>query len=215
MVLYHYRLMIKSKTRERDTIYIVLPHLHMRISAFLPLALGLIVMLEGTLTFSVILSAALLHEAGHYFFIRLCNAKITRIDIEVLGALIVYKDGDTTLNADIAIAMGGILANITAATIGIICFTVYYNLYLLIFITANFALAFINLLPVLSLDGGKALSSLLFKRYNIDIAERVSRKISFAAKMVLLIISGLLVILSEFNTALIILFMLNFVQLNN
>ncbi|HAN21746.1 MAG: hypothetical protein A2Y15_00420 [Clostridiales bacterium GWF2_36_10] len=161
------------------------------------------------------LSAAILHEFGHYLFIRLCGAKITRLDIEVLGALIVYANGSTNLNADIAIAMGGILVNITAAMVGIICFTFFYNIYLLIFIASNLALAFVNLLPVASLDGGRALNALLIKKYDIDIAERISYKMSVFGKLILISISGILVVLSGFNTAMIILFLLNFVQIYN
>lgn len=187
----------------------------MRISVFLPLALGLIVMLEGGLTFSIILAAALLHELGHYVFIRLYGARLQRIDIEVLGALIVYGDGDTSLNADIAIAMGGILFNLAAALTGILLFTFYYELNLLIFISANFFLAFINLLPISSLDGGRALAAILFKKYDIDLADRAARRISRYAKIFLISFSAVLILLSGLNTALIILFLLNFIQINN
>ncbi|PKM62577.1 MAG: hypothetical protein CVU97_04690 [Firmicutes bacterium HGW-Firmicutes-21] len=159
--------------------------------------------------------AALIHETGHYFFIRLFGARITRIDIEVLGAMIVYADGDTGLNADIAIAMGGILFNILAALIGIMFFMFYYDIYLFIFIAANLALAFVNLLPVASLDGGRALTAVLFKKCDIDKAERIARRVSFTGKMLLLLFSGFLVILSGFNTAMIVLFLLNIIQINN
>lgn len=187
----------------------------MRISVFLPLALGLLVMLEGAMSFCIILSAALIHELGHYFFIRLCGAKIKRIDIEVLGALIAYADSDTSLNSDIAIAMGGIVFNLSAAVIGTALFTVYYNLYLLIFIAANFALAFINLLPIASLDGGRAANAILIKKYDIIKAERIAHGFSFVAKMILFTFSASLIFLSGFNTALIILFLLNFIHISN
>lgn len=161
------------------------------------------------------LSAALLHELGHAFFIRLCGAKIKRVDIEVLGALIAYADGDTSLNADIVISMGGILFNLSAAVIGILFFTLFYDVYLLIFIAANFALAFVNLLPVSILDGGRALNAILLKKCEIVQAEKIAHGISFIAKIVLLGFSAVLIVLSGMNTALMILFLLNFVYINN
>lgn len=170
-------------------------------------------LLEGLQTFLVILSAVLLHELGHCFFIRLCGAKITRVDIEVLGALIVHDY--TGLDADIAISLGGIVFNFIAAAVGIGFFVFYRNLYLLVFICANIAFAFFNLLPVANLDGGRALNAYLLKRKEIDTAERLSGSISTAAKVFLILVSAAMVCLSGFNTAMIFLFLLNLIQLNN
>ena len=182
---------------------------------FLPISLALIALLEGGEVFLLMLSAALVHELGHYFFIKLCGARITRVDIEVLGALIVYADGHTALNEDIAISFGGIIFNIAAAVIGIGCFTFIYELHLLIFIAANLALALVNLLPASSLDGGKALSAILLKKYEIDKAERIGKRVSIIAKGMLIVFSVGLIVLSGFNIALIILFLLNIIQISN
>ena len=97
------------------------------------------------MSFGIILSAALLHELGHFILIKLCGAKIKRVDIEVLGAVIAYSEVDTSLNSDISIALGGIVFNLVAAVVGIAFFTCYYDLYLLIFIAANLSLAFLVL----------------------------------------------------------------------
>ena len=170
-------------------------------------------MLEGNKTFLIIMSAVVLHELGHCFFIRLCGAKITRIDIEVIGALIVYDYSD--LNSDIAVSLGGIIFNLASAFAGTAFFVFNRNLYLLVFICANLALAFINLLPVSNLDGGRALNAFLLKKKDIDVADRISRRVSFIAKVLLLLISALLIYLSGFNIAMIILFLLNLIQINN
>jgi membrane-associated protease RseP (regulator of RpoE activity) len=180
---------------------------------FLPVSTALILMLEGSKTFLVILSAVLLHEFGHFFFIKLCGAKITRVDIEVLGALIVYDYTD--LNADIAISLGGIIFNLVSAAVGIGFFILYKNLYLLIFICANFAFAFFNLLPIANLDGGRALNAYLLKKKDIDVAEKVSGSVSLGAKIFLILLSAVMIYLSGFNTAMIFLFLLNLIQLNN
>lgn len=155
----------------------------------------------------------LLHELGHCFFIKLCGAKITRVDIEVLGALIVHDY--TSLDADIAISLGGIIFNFIAAAVGIVFFLFYKNLYLLVFICANIAFAFFNLLPIASLDGGRALNAYLLKRKEIDAAEKLSGGISIGAKIFLILISAAMIVLSGFNTAMIFLFLLNLIQLNN
>jgi len=160
------------------------------------------------LSFGIILSAALLHELGHFILIKLCGAKIKRVDIEVLGAVIAYSEVDTSLNSDISIALGGIVFNLVAAVVGIAFFTCYYDLYLLIFIAANLSLAFVNMLPAAGLDGGRALNALLLKRFDIIKAERVSRVVSLVAKIFLIALSAMLMVLSCFNTAMIILFLL-------
>lgn len=170
-------------------------------------------LLEGIESFLVILSAVIVHEFGHIFFIKLCKAKITRVDIEVLGALIVYDYTD--LDADILISLGGIVFNFFAAAVGTTFFVFDKDLYLLVFICANLAFAFFNLLPIAGLDGGRALNACLLKKKDIDIAERLTNKISMGAKIFLILVSALLIYLSGFNTAMIFLFLLNLIQLNN
>lgn len=173
----------------------------------------LLFLLEKGLTFLLIFTAALIHELGHLFCIRLCKARIIRTDIEAVGALIVYSSGETSLDEDIAIALGGIIFNFITAILGILFFTYYYNLYLLIFILANMALACINLLPVSFLDGGRFLHSFLLKKVTVDKAERISHITSVTSKILLLIFTAFLIYISGFNTALIILFLINLLQI--
>ncbi|HOJ47399.1 MAG TPA: hypothetical protein PLD48_00825 [Bacillota bacterium] len=173
----------------------------------------MLLLLEGIESFLVILSAVLVHEFGHIFFIKLCKAKITRIDVEVLGALIVYDYAD--LDADILISLGGAAFNFFAAAAGTAFFVFYQNLYLLLFICANLAFAFVNLLPVAGLDGGRVLHACLLKKKDIDVAERMTAKISTGAKVFLILVSAGMIYLSGFNTAMIFLFMLNLIQLTN
>lgn len=191
----------------------MLPRLKIRISVLLPFTAGLIVYLEGPAVAGILFACALIHEGGHLFFIKLCGAKVVRADIEAIGALIIYDDRATGLNADAAIALGGPLFNLTAAVAGIGFFCFYYNVYIFTFIAANLALAFINLLPISGLDGGRALYSVLVKNRPVGKADLAAARVSTAFKLVLLAISGALVVLSGFNTAMTLLFILNLLQI--
>ncbi len=156
--------------------YAVFPRLRLRVNLFALPAIVLLFLLEGPLPASLLLLAALLHECGHLVALRIFHVPLRRVDIEPLGANLVYDDALCPLRASAWIAFSGALANLLAV---LCCLPFLYffpqNLPLAFFALANAFLAFLNLLPWSCLDGGRLLLDLLLLCTPPDRASDVDR----------------------------------------
>ncbi len=99
------------------------------------------------------LSAALLHECGHIFVMLLCNAGAFGIRITLFGAEI-----DSTSLAGLS-ALKRVLIYSAGAAVNLVSGIIAGGDTL--FGLCSFVLAFINMLPVTSLDGGCVLYEIL------------------------------------------------------
>lgn len=172
--------------------YAVFPRLRLRVNLFALPAFALMLWLEGGLPAALLLLAALLHELGHFAALRVYGIPIRRVDLEPMGARIVYDDALCPLRASAWIAFSGALVNLfvcTAVSVFLaLGFSGAYQLPLLFFALANGFLALLNLLPWETLDGGKLLLALLLLRLPPERsgdAERICRTVSRAAAVLL------------------------------
>lgn len=117
-------------------------------------------------TFFPFLISVVLHEAGHLAVLGLCGAKICRIKLKALGAVIVTEP--LSWGREFLSAAAGPAVNLT--------------LFLLLlrknppFAMVNFCLLFFNLLPFYPLDGGRMLRSLLsmlFSDRTVFLTEKI------------------------------------------
>lgn len=172
--------------------YVVFPRLHLRVNLFALPAFALMFWLEGGLPAALLLSAALLHELGHLAALRLYGIPVRRVDLEPMGARIVYDDALCPLGASAWIAAAGALVNLFVC-IAVSLFLALagdgaHQLPLLFFALANGFLALLNLLPWETLDGGKLLLDLLLLRLPPERsgdAERICHIVSRAAAFLL------------------------------
>lgn len=134
---------------------------------------------EGVIT----LFCALLHELGHYFAARVCNAAPTRIVIYPFGADMALPVGLRSYKSDIFIALCGPLINLILFVIGIaLDFSDF-------FCACNLALAFVNLMPIHGLDGGIVLRNLLLSFLMPKTAERAVLGVTFTVLFLLYLFS--------------------------
>lgn len=172
--------------------YAVFPRLRLRVNLLALPAFALMLWLEGGLPAALLLSAALLHELGHFAALRLYGIPVRRVDLEPMGARIVYDDALCPLRASAWIAVSGALVNLSACT-AVSLFLVFgffgaYQLPLLFFALANGFLALLNLLPWETLDGGRLLLTLLLLRLPPERsgdAERICHTVSRVAAFLL------------------------------
>lgn len=195
--------------------YVYLHKLKLKISIFLPVCMFILVWLEGVEGYLILMSAAVIHEMGHLFAIKLCGAEIMCIEVRVIGAVIFYNSRTTSYRDDMYISLAGPALNLAFAFAGCLLFIVFYNVRLLLFIATNFFLAFVNMLPISGLDGGSAFEAVMCMGHDLGGAVEKCKTASILAKLVLLIFTGFLVVISGFNTAMIVLFILNIIQLLN
>ena len=163
--------------------YAVFPRLKLRVNLFALPAFFLTLYLEGPLPTLLLLAAALLHEGGHFLALKASAVPVRRVDLNPMGAVILYDDSLCSLTASGWIAFAGAGANLTAL---LICLPwALKSPYLLFFALANGFLAFLNLLPWQALDGGKLLFSILCRRLPTEMAETTCRIVSRVTAMLL------------------------------
>ena len=119
---------------------------------------ALLISLDRTALSLVPFLAAICHELGHLAVMRTVKMDVREAKITLFGAEIRSVGYKNELSRAAVYAAGG-AANIISALI--VLATGFDGAYAELFVTCSFALAFINLLPIRSLDGGCIIEALL------------------------------------------------------
>lgn len=131
------------------------------------------------------ITSVIVHEAAHLTVIALCGCTVEGIEVTPVG-LIIQRIGLTGHLQDIAIHLAGPLANLGMAGI----------LYALSMdaqalpVTANLFFGLLNLLPIETLDGGKAFEAMLATRLSELRCLRVCRLLSNTCLLLLWMLSA-------------------------
>lgn len=137
---------------------------------FLLIAAALIYLDGQGLVFWCIL-ACLLHEAGHWWMIRLLGGRVQAVRLTAVGAeMKLDMHRPLSYGREVAAALAGPMVSLAAAWIAarLKCF---------LFAGMNLSLGALNLIPAVPLDGGRAVYHALGAFYPGG-AERISRWIS-------------------------------------
>ena len=133
--------------------------------AILPLLL-LFFLNDLILEFLLVFHILLIHELGHILVAYKCNVKIREINIFPLGAIIKFQ---YLLGIDpfkeIIISFAGPLVNLIIVFLSLLL-TKYNSSfkYMNLIIESNLLLFIINMLPIIPLDGGRILKSILYMK---------------------------------------------------
>lgn len=92
----------------------------------------------------------IIHEIGHYFFIRIFKYKATNITVYPFGGIISYQEKNDFIHKSFFIMIGGVLFNL-------IFYLVFSILNIKILAQINLCFFIINILPINPLDGGRLL----------------------------------------------------------
>ena len=122
-----------------------------------------------------LLSAIVLHEAGHLAAAFLLGWGMPSVNFGAAGIRLCYRGAHKTLPS-VAVSLAGSLAGVLSSLIPIL--PEQFRLYSLGF-------AFLNLLPILRLDGGGALLAVLEAIMLPDRAYRTARTVSAATVLLL------------------------------
>lgn len=142
----------------------------------------------------LLLAAAGIHELGHLAAIRLLGAEIRGIRLAVGGMVIDYNGCRLSYFGDMVTALAGPAASILAA--------VFFSLVarsqpldgLFYFTGLNLLLGLFNLVPVLPLDGGRAVLSLLTAAKGPAEAEMLCGAMTRLFGALLLVLGGWLIV---------------------
>ncbi len=186
--------------------FILFPKLRMRISLFAIPSAILMLWLEGTVPFLILMLSAAFHELGHILAIYLCGFEIRRFDILPMGALLVCPEG-IPYNKETIIALCGPLASIFAGGISLVLGLILQNPLWLFATVVNLVLGLFNLMPFKKLDGGKALFCGLMSKSELKQkkAEQICSAASIIAKILFLFLIFCFVVASQYNLGVVLL----------
>ena len=124
------------------------------------LLLGILLFTLTIIEIAALLSAAAVHEAGHLIALLLARLPPTGVEFSLSGPVILYHQTDSKMKM-LCSALSGPVA-------GLFFTCMIYRLWP-ICAEFSFLLSLINLLPVLPLDGGRALEAVLPNRFHFLI----------------------------------------------
>ena len=167
----------------------------------------LIFVMDKSYTAIIGLISAFIHEIGHLIAIYLTKGKIKQVTFGLINVDIVKED--YTLNSNIKnelliFSSGPLINFIIALIFGFLNTTNNSELYKLISYQ-NIFLGIVNLLPINSLDGGKILESILSRKLEYNLSERILSITSFIFLVPLCTLGILVLIKSKYNFSLLIL----------
>lgn len=119
----------------------------------------------------------LIHELGHIFFARLMGANIEKLHIGSFHLSLSYDASGLSYKRELLVEAGGIIFNFLSALL-VLLFP-FEGSGWSFFVICSISLALMNLYPVSILDGGGILKNILLCILAGDVAEKVSKCVSF------------------------------------
>ena len=129
------------------------------------------VLANGWEPLATVLSAAAVHELGHWLALRGLGAAVTGFRLNVLGAVLETDGGRLSYAGELAAVLAGPGANLLAA----LALAAWGGEERFAVLGANVVLSLFNLLPIRPLDGGRALFLLASWLAGPAAGETVSR----------------------------------------
>ncbi len=137
---------------------------------------------EYTLIF---LASAALHEFGHLFFLKIFKIKKAEFTLGLIGAQIRADMSRLSYVREALVYLGGALFNLAASVVCPFLLRYCFDMRIMFFFFSNVCLALVNLFPVASLDGGRALECFLLLFLDPWQSTKVLRAVSVAATALL------------------------------
>lgn len=132
---------------------------------------------SGFRPLALILSAAILHELGHFIVLRLCGASVRGVKLGVLGAVMEADRSRLSYGTELLALLAGPLTNLLCAAALTVPARTMPGIYAAS--GTHLALGAFNLLPIRPLDGGQALERLVAWRFGPAAGEKAARLAGF------------------------------------
>ena len=136
----------------------------------------------------LLILAYLIHELGHIVFSRIAGAKIKKFRIGALHLSLSYDCSNLTYKREMLVQAGGIIFNVIFAAL-VYLLPFFNGERSTFFIVCSLSLAIMNLYPVTILDGGGLLKSLLLQISSGDVAEKVTKTVSFICTVLMWLVA--------------------------
>lgn len=122
----------------------------------------------------IVLLLSLFHEAGHVVALLACKGRIKLLKLSAFGMVMVPYDDNLSMTEEMLFVLAGPAVNIiiSMATLP------FHNEKMAQISALSLLLGMFNLIPVSSLDGGKALSNFLMLYFNEETVVKAMRVIT-------------------------------------
>ena len=141
-----------------------------------------------------------LHELGHLTAIIVTRQRPKQIAFGLFGMTIVKRsDMSCKYSAEIFTALAGPLVNVLFSSVFYCAFKSSGKPVFMTAFAVNFLIAAFNLMPVFSLDGGRALECTLKMRFEAQKAEKILKAVSFVFVVIIDFIGAFVLIKSGYN----------------
>lgn len=142
------------------------------------------------------IACAALHESAHLIAMGLTGERPQEMHFTVFGIDLIKSCQEArSYQKDILVSLAGPIANLAAAAL---CFFVFQQQFIL-FLAANLLLFALNILPIVPLDGGQALISLLCLHMEPEKAVKIVSIISFCVLVPLAAVGFFVLLRSRWN----------------
>ena len=170
-----------------------------RIALTASFALSLIILYYDTSgVFFCFLAASAIHELSHAAAILMCGAKISAFDISPFGGSMSYSPL-SSYRSDALIALAGPVGSIVSSYLASTAGNITGTAWLYTFSGISLMLGIFNLLPILPLDGGNIISSLLIPIKDIAKTIRILNIISIIFCAILFLLGLYILVISRYN----------------
>ncbi|MBQ4598947.1 MAG: hypothetical protein IJB19_03455 [Clostridia bacterium] len=140
--------------------------------------------------------AIFLHESAHLLTLRLCGGRMRSFRPAPFGLCIEYDENTLSLGGEIAVSGAGCLVNLLSAAVSLLLYR-FFAVDIFDFGIVSLLTAVLNLLPVHPLDGGRFLYLLLAKRYDPDLANRVTAVLTYCFGFLIFLFASYLLLTSQ------------------
>jgi stage IV sporulation protein FB len=175
------------------------------ISIYFAVFIACMLVLDNTGLAPLALLCVLIHECGHITVLHVLHVPIEKVSLRLFGINITLRNGSVlSYRQEAALSLAGSAANfITCAPASLLYCLGIFPLQTGAVFVFSLMLGCFNLLPVASLDGGRALESALCRKMSCGKAEKTVSVISTVLIMPLAAAGVYIVILTGYNISLI------------
>ncbi len=143
---------------------------------------------------------SILHEAGHLTAIILCREKPETVRFGLFGMTIVRQsDMSQDYKKEIITALAGPFTNFFLSAVLYGVYLRLHNELILKSVFVNLLMGTFNIMPVFSLDGGRALESLLKMNFDASKSDAILKAVSFAVLVFMMGVGFYILIESGYN----------------
>jgi stage IV sporulation protein FB len=158
------------------------------------------------------LLTATLHELGHIAALAFCKVKIRTLVLGLFGGTLILEKKLISYPKEVAVALSGPLVNLFISFALFFVLRHGFDADIFFAFLSNASYGIFNLLPILGLDGGCALTALLFVKGDLYGSVRTVSIISRLTLFLMAAFSLYLVSLSAFNISLFVLTLLFYAE---